>query len=372
MSTLPLFKLEDYLAPREFNNRFFFSSSDLESRSIASLMRNEKDREDFMNLNLGYTTTQGSEEFRELLVKDYAPCTKDDILSFVGAEEGIYGTMRSLFKKDDHVIVMTPCYESHKTLPQSICEYSPWELEIDENKNWQMNLEKLKGLIQKNSKMIVVNFPHNPTGYIPKKEEFLELVKIARKYDLYLFNDEVYWGLEHNLEDRLPTVASVYEKGISLNVMSKSYGLAGLRYGWIASQDKEFMKELADYKHYLSICSAMPSEFLTILALKQRDKIWSENRALALKNLKIVREYFKNSDLFEWYEPKGSSICYPKYLGKKPMGQVADEIYKEAGILVLPCDIFDQNNNHFRVSYGRSYTPEALKAFAEYFEGKQK
>lgn len=369
MSTLPLFKLEDYLSPREFNCKYFFSSSDMESRSIESLLRDKKDRENFLKLGLGYATTKGSEELREILAKDYFPCTKDDILSFVGAEEGIYATMRSMLTKDDHVIAVTPCYESHLTLPENICDFSSWELETTQN-SWSMNLNKLRGLIKKNTKLIVVNFPHNPTGFIPSQGEFKELVAIAKEKRIYLFNDEVYWGLEHKKEARLPSVASVYEKGISLNVMSKSYGLAGLRYGWIACQEKKFMKNLSDYKHYLSICSATPSEFLTILALKQREEIWQENRDLLMKNYKIIKDYFVKSDYFKWYEPQGSAIAYPKYLGKEPMGKVADKLFKEQGILVLPCDIFNQKNNHFRSSYGRAYMPEALNAFKSYFDSK--
>lgn len=141
MSTLPLFKLEDYLSPREFNCEYFFGSSDMETRSISSLFRTEEEKEAFLNLPLGYTTTQGTLEFRELLVQDYAPCGKDDILSFVGAEEGIYATMRSLLKKEDHVIALTPGYESHQTLPQTICEFSAWELEPKEDGSWNLNLE---------------------------------------------------------------------------------------------------------------------------------------------------------------------------------------------------------------------------------------
>ena len=368
MSTLPVFKLEDYLSKKEFNCKYFLSSSDLESRPISSLLVTKKDQESFLNLNLGYTTTQGCEEIRTILAKDYQPCSFDDILSFAGAEEGIYATMRSFLKKDDHVIVMTPGYESHQTLPASICQWSPWELKLNHENNWELDLDTLKKKIQKNTKMIIVNFPHNPTGFIPTPQCFNELIAIARNYGIYIFCDEVYWGIEHDISYRLQPVAALYEKGISLNVMSKSYGLAGLRYGWIACQDNTFIKQLANYKHYLSICNSKPSELLTLLALKQRDQILKENNQLVSSNLNIVRQYFEHSTLFQWFEPKGSPIAYPKYLGKIPIKRLSEILFDNYDLLLIPCHVFGQHHNHFRVSYGKNDTPKALNVFAKAIE----
>jgi aspartate/methionine/tyrosine aminotransferase len=375
MSSLPSFKLEDYLSTREFNAQYMFCASDVESRSIRSLLSLESHAEEkFLETNLSYTTTEGDEELRDLIAKRYKNLAKENILSFAGAEEGIYTTMRVLLEKNDHVICLTPCYQSSKALPETFCSISEWPLEKEKkNSSWKLNLDSLRKLIKKNTKMIVVNFPNNPTGFIPDEKTFLELIQIAREHDLYLFSDEVYRGLELNEKNRLPYAASLYEKALSLDVMTKSYGLAGLRIGWIACQDEKILKKLSGYKHYLSICNAGPSEFLAKLALRHEKKIWLENRLLLQKNFEELKNYFlSNSDLFTWFEPQGGCISYPQYRGKENISEIADRLFKECGLTILPCSVFSEENNHFRVSFGRKNMPEALKVFKEFFERKNK
>ena len=371
MSSLPSFKLEDYLSTREFNAKYMFCASDVESRSIKSLLSLESHAEEkFLETNLSYTTPEGDEELRDLIAKRYKNLAKENILCFAGAEEGIYTTMRVLLEKNDHAICLTPCYQSSKTLPETFCSISEWPLEKEEkNSSWKLNLNSLRKLIKKNTKMIVVNFPNNPTGFIPDEKTFLELIQIAREHDLYLFSDEVYRGLELNEKNRLPYAESLYKKALSLDVMTKSYGLAGLRIGWIACQDKKILQKLGAYKHYLSICNAGPSEFLAKLALRHEEKIWLENRLLLKKNFEELKNYFLSKpDLFKWYEPQGGCISYPQYRGKENISEIADRLFKECGLTILPCSVFSEENNHFRVSFGRKNMPEALKVFKKFFE----
>ena len=110
------------------------------------------------------------------------------------------------------------------------------DLDLFDESLWILNTQKIIDSIQvKKTKMVVCNYPHNPTGSLISKRQQMELVMICRQYGLYLLFDEVYRGLEVDSKDRLDTIASIYEKGISLGVMSKSIGLAGLRIGWIAT-----------------------------------------------------------------------------------------------------------------------------------------
>ena len=122
--------------------------------------------------------------------------------------------------------------------------------------------------IKQNTRLIAINFPHNPTGKLISKEKLNTLIEISRKHGIYLFSDEVYRLMERKEEIRLPQIADIYEKGLSLNVMSKAYGLPGLRIGWIASKDIELLDKMERMKHYLSICNSSPSELLSIIALK--------------------------------------------------------------------------------------------------------
>jgi aspartate/methionine/tyrosine aminotransferase len=117
-----------------------------------------------------------------------------------------------------------------------------------------------------------LNFPQNPTGILIPRADLEELIVLCRSRGIYIFCDEVYRGVELDLNDQLPQIADVYEKGISLNVLSKAFGLPALRIGWIASQDKELLLKAEHFKHYLSVCNSGPSESLALIALSQSTK----------------------------------------------------------------------------------------------------
>lgn len=370
MSALPPFKLEEYLDKREFTAQYMLCGSDVQTRSIKDILDFEENAlEQYMSLELHYPVPQGNIALREEISQIYSMCNKEQILCFAGAEEGIYASMRALLEKNDHVITLVPCYESLKLLPEQFCKVTTIPVELDNDGDWSVDLGKIKSACQPNTKMIVVNFPHNPTGFIPSIQFQEELISIARHSNAYIFCDEVNRFLEHKPEFRLPNIADVYEKGISLNVMSKSWGLSGLRVGWIACQDLSVIKKLRDYKHYLSICNSAPSEFLSLLALKHKDKIFKENVNLLQGNKKILKEYLLfRSDIFQWIEPKGTCVCYPKYHGSIPIDVLADQLFERYGLVILPHHVMSDPNIHFRISYGRENFLEAFALFKNHIE----
>ncbi len=372
MSGLPYFKLEAYLDTREFTASYMLCGSDMQTRSVKQLLALEPDAlEKYISIGLDYPAPQGNIELREQITKIYRSCTINNILCFAGAEEGIYAAMRSLLEKNDHVITLVPCYESLKLLPETFCQVTTVPVELDQEKNWFIDIGKIKKAIQPNTKMIVVNFPHNPTGFIPTHAFQQELIHIARQCGAYIFCDEVNRFLEHDPSLQLPNITDVYEKGISLNVMSKSWGLPGLRIGWIACQEINVIKKLRDYKHYLSICNSAPSEYLSILALKHKERIFSENISLLLKNKKILKDYLlSRPDLFQWLEPKGTCVCYPGYHGYIPIDKLADDLFSQYGLVILPSSVMNDTQNHFRISYGRANFTEAFSYFKAYINEK--
>jgi aspartate/methionine/tyrosine aminotransferase len=369
MKTLSHFRLEEYLAPREFDDNIMFCASDLESRSISDLLSfaSEKERNDFFNLSLKYTTPEGSSALRESLAEMTPGLKASHFQCFAGAEEAIYTSARVLLTAEDHAIVITPCYQSLKSIAASICDVSEVSLDIRVG-NWHLDVGKIASAIRPNTKVIFVNFPHNPTGFIPSHECFHELIALARKYGIYLFCDEVYQGLSLDPKFTLPSASTLYERALSLGVTSKSFGLAGLRVGWISSQDANVLNKLAQYKHYLSICNSAPSEFLAKIAVDHRQKIWSENHKLIHDNFKLLREYFlKHEDLFEWVQPQGGCTAYPRYLGKERITVVADELLKKHKVVILPDWVYEEENNHFRISFGRKNMLQALALFSDFF-----
>jgi aspartate/methionine/tyrosine aminotransferase len=274
--------------------------------------------------------------------------------------------MKTMLKPEDHVIVIVPNYQAAETLPLSICDVTGIPLQADND--WALDIKAIMGALRPNTKMISINFPNNPTGKILTKSEFEQLVKLARDFDLYIFSDEVYRGIEAD-DKRVPQFADVYEKGISLNVMSKAYGLPGLRIGWIACQDKELLTTFERYKHYLTICNSAPAELLSLIALKNRDKILEKNRDIISKNLDKLDKFFSEfPHLFEWKRPDGGAVGYPRYLGEKDANEFCEDLIDETGIMLLPPKIYHSEllptpQDHFRIGFGREGMDEMLDVF---------
>ena len=374
MKPLSDFRLEEYLSPREFSSSIMFCSSDLESRSISDLLSlaTEAERNQFLNLSLKYTAPAGDPELLESLARMIPGLRSKNFYCFAGAEEAIYTAARALLEEEDHAIVITPCYQSLKSVAASFCEVS--EVSLDkEGQDWHLDLEKVSSAIKTNTKMIFVNFPHNPTGFIPSHETFNELIQLARKSGIYLFSDEVYQGLSLDPKFTLPNASVLYERALSLGVTSKSFGLAGLRVGWISCQDEKVLEKLAKYKHYLSICNSAPSEFLAKIAIDHREEILAENLQILAHNFKLLKDYFSiNGDLFEWMQPQGGCICYPRYRGVERITDLADALLKKYGVVILPDWVYEQENNHFRISFGRKNMPQALALFDQFFREDRK
>lgn len=366
----PEFKLETYLAEREFNAPFNFCASDLETHSMKEIieMGDEEGVRLWNGLDLRYTEPKGHPLLREEIGKLYGNEIEcEQILCFAGAEEGIYCMAQALLGPNDHAIVVTPCYQSLESLPSSICSTTKVHLHYQEG--WELDLGKIEEAIQPNSKVVVINFPHNPTGALITRETQIALVELARRHDLWIFSDEVYRLTEVDPADRLLPFATVYEKGISLSVMSKAYGLAGLRIGWVACQDRELLGKMGEMKHYLSICNSAPSEILSLIALRASEKIHARNRILLNENLELLDRFFQEHvDWFEWVRPKGGCIGYPLFKGDISIEKFADELLQQCGVLILPGTIYDDRENHFRISFGRRSLPEALERFVLFIE----
>lgn len=280
-----------------------------------------------------------------------------------GAEEGIYCFFKGLLTKDDHCIVVTPCYQSLRTIPASICDVTAVDL-ISEG--WRIDIAAIAAAVRPNTRAIVINFPHNPTGTTITAEEQQALISLARSHDLWIFSDEVYRGLELEEHLRLPCIASIYERGVSLGVVSKSLGLAGLRIGWLACQNASLLHSFAGYKHYLSICNSAPSEVLALIAIRNRQSLLERNRSLIVSNRALIETFLaKHSDLFEWSAPKGGCCGFVRFKSTRlSLSEFADLAVNQFGVLLLPGEYFptDSLNVHsyFRFGFGRVNFPVSL------------
>lgn len=362
------FALETYMSKWEFVAKYNMTASDAESMRLPELlaMASDEDRADFENLSLGYTETFGAPELRQEIAGTYDTVGPENLICFAGAEEAIYVAMKVLLTADDHAIVITPNYQAAETLPLSICAVTGVALDIDND--WDLDIGRIKAALRPNTKLISINFPNNPTGKILPRATFDALIELCRKHRIWLFSDEVYRLIEKDEALRLPQAVDVYERGISLNVMSKAYGLPGLRIGWLAARDRDFLVRCERYKHFLSICNSAPSEILARIALKNRDQILARTRGIVRSNITTLNAFFAEfPHLFDWREPDGGCVAFIRYKGADGVEEFTRRVVEEAGVFFLPSSVYRSDltpvpENCLRIGFGRLHVPEGVTA----------
>ncbi len=363
------FKLEVFFGKHEFTAPYLLTQSDCESMSVNDVLAFEPGaKEEFLNGWLGYTEVAGDPKLRETIAKLYSEMTPENIIVHVGAQEPIFNFMNVSLDKGDHIISQFPIYQSLYSVADNIgCQVSKWEIHHN-GTGWYMDFDELEAMIQPNTKVISVNNPNNPTGFIFSEEEMKKIAEIARKHDIYIISDEVYKGLEHDGVKR-PWFADLYEKAISVGVMSKSYGLAGLRTGWIATRDEDMLGKMMKMKHYTTICSCSTGEFLSTVALKHSDEILDRKMEIIKENLKLAETYLtRYPDLFEYNRPMAGPIAFHKVNVDMPIREFVDKVVEESGVLLLGADIYDYDGQYFRMGYGRKNFPKSLEVFEEYLK----
>jgi len=373
VTTLPDFLLETHFSRWEFEARHHMTASDAETMTMSDLLAlaGPEDREAWDRVSLGYTQTWGAPSLRETIASTYDTLSGADILTFAGAEEGLYCAMLALLGPGDHAIVTVPNYQSMETLPVTITGNVTGVALRPENR-WQLDLKEVRAALRPETKLIAVNFPNNPTGAIADQDIFRGLVELCAERGTHLFSDEVYRGLETDAGKRLPQAADLFDGGLSLNVMSKAYGLPGLRIGWIASRDHALLARMEKMKHYLSICNARPSEVLAGIAIRARETIFARNRALCAQNIARLDAFFaEHPGLYEWTAPDGGCVAFPRYLGEDGVEEHCRRLVEEKGVLLLPSSLYVSDllpvpMDRFRVGVGRRNIDAGLAAWREF------
>ncbi len=365
------FKLEEYLTKYEFSSPFLLCCSDAESFAVTEIINlaSNDDKILWDNLRLHYTEPYGLPLLRETIAYHLYPSLKaENMLCFAGAEEGIFASLHVICEPGDHAIILTPCYQSLMELPK-LKGASVTPVALKEENEWRISLEDITSAIRSNTKCIVINFPHNPTGQVISQKELNSLVSLCEANGLWLFSDEVYRLLGNPSEPWAKPAAELYPKAISLGVMSKAFGMAGLRVGWIACQDKKILHEIKKMKDYLSICNSAPAEIISVIALKNKDHILKRNNEIVSHNMALLDEFFNEyQDLFSWVRPQGGCVGFVHYQGVEPVDAFCESVIKQKGVLLMPASVYDHQSQHFRIGYGRKNMPEALAQFKQFLQ----
>ena len=395
MRDLPAFELERYFARHEFSVTYQLSASDCEPLSPRDLLPpgGGPRLEEFLDSALGYTESAGNPALRQRIAKYYDTVGTEDLL-VSAPEEAIFLLMNALLGPGDHVVVMSPAYQSLLALPRALgATVSEWRVR-ERDGGWELDPEELRGLLRPETRLIVANLPHNPTGLLPDGETFEAIISVARKHGVYLFSDEMYRGLEYGspggagptpgataspaatpglaatpgpaaTPGRLPAVCDRYEKGISLWGLSKSFGLPGLRIGWLATQDNALLQRAAALKDYTTICNSAASEWLAQVALDQGEALMRTNRERIGAHAELVAARLAADGSPVAFLPgRGGSTLLPRFTDGRSSRAFADELRAAADVLLIPGPLFDMPDSYFRLGLGRADFSVAFARFA--------
>jgi len=376
---LPEFKLETYFSTWEFRARHHLTASDAESMTVAELlaMGTDEDRDAYESLHLGYTPTWGTEPLRQAIAGSYESLAPTNVLGFAGAGEALFWAMQLFVEPGDHVIVNVPNYQSIESVPLAtgvaVSGLPLWS-GTGADVRWELDLDRFESLLRPETTLVSVNFPNNPTGFVPDHATWAAFNTLCHDRGIRVVSDEVYRGVETNPADTIAAAADINPSALSISVTSKAYGLPGLRVGWVASQDVEVLRRLERAKHYTSICNSAPSEVLATVALNHGDVILDRNRGIVAANDQIVTEFAqRHPDLFDYETPVGGCVTFPRYLGPEGPAEFCRRAVEESGVFLLPHTVYqselgDVPEDRFRIGIGRKDVPQSLDALDGHLE----
>jgi len=319
-------------------------------------------------LTLAYTHTQGMPELRERIAGMYPSTGAEQVLT-LAPEEGIYIAMTTLLSEGQEVIVTFPAYQSlYEIALQKKCRLSYWIPE-ESPEGWHFNVEQLKQLISEKTRLLVVNFPHNPTGAMPSRGEWQEIIATAAKHDCILFSDDMYRGLEYREQDRLPSAFQQWEKSIHLWGLSKSFSLPGLRLGWLVCPNEKWLRRFQEYKDYTTICCSAPSEILGMMALEKKEALWKKNIEIIRNNLEAFSRFCSRyPGLFSWYTPKAGSLIFSRLHSKHTATEFSRALMEEEDTMLVPGQAMYFPDHYVRLGLGRTSFTGALERLEHFVQ----
>ncbi|TGE36599.1 aminotransferase class I/II-fold pyridoxal phosphate-dependent enzyme [Desulfosporosinus fructosivorans] len=359
------FSLERFFSKTEFNVRYHLAASAIQAWSLRELLclANDPDLQfSLFATRLGYTEPEGIPELRQEITRLYSnPTDPDHVFVTSGAIEANYLLLNSLLEPGDRFIVQTPYYQQ---LSQVGIDLGATALLWHYREDKGFDIHEFMDLLDQKPALVMLNTPHNPTGFVFSPNEMRQIAEVCLEREIYLLSDEVYRELGETL---LPSMRDYSSQAVSIGSMSKSYGLAGLRVGWMMGPP-EIIARCATKRDYTSLCSPALGQHLALTALKHRTKIWDRNRQLRLRNITLLEKAFKEDPTLRWQKSEAGVVAWVSYSTKIPSEQLGRELHRR-GVLVAP-GIFFGEEGHFRLGFGGN-SPEleaGLAIMMDYFK----
>ncbi len=301
---------------------------------------------------LGYANERGSEALRRALASALYPgLDEGHIITTCGAQEALFIACQAMLQPGDETLCLTPAFEPLLAFPAQIgCRVHTSALHAQDD--WQPDLDEIEQRLRRGVQLMLLNWPHNPTGQSVPHETFTQILNMCQAHGCRVLSDEVFRGLEHRPKDRLPAVAVALPGAVSLGVASKALALPGVRLGWIACRDKDLLERMLQIKSHLSICTSTLDDALMQRVVPHCERVFERNRKLMIANKAHMLQNWPRSGVLSISQTRGGCVCFPLLNAALPASDFATVLHHETGLMVYPGEVFSTAANGFRLGFG--------------------
>ena len=361
------FKVERWMNDYEDNCTYNLAETCIDSITIKELLEMcGKDVTEYMvdlaDTRLTYSHIFGSPELLKGISGLYKEAKPEHIIPTHGAIGANNLAITTIICPEDNMVSVMPTYQQHYSIPESIgAEVRILNLNL--GNHFLPDIEQLKSLVDENTKMITINSPNNPSGSLIPVDEMKKIVEIAKSVDAYVLCDEVYRGISED-GSYMPSIVDLYEKGISVGSMSKTFSMAGVRLGWIATRDTELLELLKERRDYDTISCGVIDDKLAALALENKEKIYERNSKILLKNRQILDDWVKATPEVYYQKPVAGTTALVYYKKDMPSYDLCVKLLESKGVLFTPGECFEMEGS---VRIGYAFDSKLLKQGLDLF-----
>lgn len=370
------FAVEEWMNAWEVGAKYNIAETCVDSISMDELFQlTGEDKHEFLTRlcvrRLSYGDIEGLPEFRKGVCKLYTSLGMEHIVPTHGASGANHHVFYSLISPGDRVVSIMPTYQQLYSIPESYGA-DVRILQLRREDGYLPDIDALRRLVTPATKLICLNNPNNPTGALMPESVLQEIIEIARSVGAWILCDEVYRHLSQE-DIWCPSIADLYEKGISVSSMSKVFSMAGLRLGWIATRNRDVIKSCLSHRDYNLVSCGVFDEMLAAVALKHSDVMLKRSRRIVRENLQILDSWVHSEPHVSYVKPQAGTTALVYYDLDMPSYAFCEEMYQKTGAFVTPGDCFEQPRSmRIGYAYGKEDLIQGLKAVSAYIALKTK
>ena len=333
--------LERWMRQYYFDTDIDIGSSGVESFSMSELRRLlDLSQSDLDQVTFDDSRTLGGPGLREAIGERWANHHPEKVMVTHGSSEGIFLAMNALLHPGDEVITISPGYQQLFAIAESNgCKLK--YLSLDFERGFVPDNEQLKSLVTRQTRMLVVNFPHNPTGASLTLEQQKDLVDIVAEKGSYLVWDGAFAEMTYD-RPPLPDPGVWYDSTITLGTFSKGYGLPGLRVGWCLASP-EILERFVNLRDYITLHLSPLIELIAERAVRKAHILLRVRMEQARANLNTLGAWVEcHREFVDWVRPQGGVCAFLRMPGGGNAEEFCHRLAREHRVLLVPGTCFDR------------------------------